>query len=168
MLAAQADLKKAEADLWPKISIEGFFGVQRTSSGVIASGNPVWFLTSSIAAPLLNFGRLHSAVDAASARSKEAMHSYENITLLALQEAKTALSDYLNGVNAVNQQTRALKHRQNAVRIAKERFKRGLTDMTELTTAQTELDQATLAMIEKKTAAAIAYIRLYKALGTRT
>lgn len=86
--------------------------------------------------------------------------------LKALQETRTALSDYLSGLAAVAQQEGALKHRRDAVALAKERFTRGLTDMTDLTTAQTELDEATLTLIERQANAAIAYIRLQKALGT--
>lgn len=49
--------------------------------------------------------------------------------------------------------------------IARERFERGLTDMTDLTTAQAELDQATIELIREKTTTAIAFIRLQKALS---
>jgi NodT family efflux transporter outer membrane factor (OMF) lipoprotein len=167
IIAAQADLRGAEADLWPKITLSAFFGVQETSSGLegMTASNPIWSLASAITAPLLNFGRLRGAVDAADARAQRAALEYENAVLLALQEARTALSDYLNGVNAVNQQAIALKHRQETVALAQERFNRGLTDMTDLTTAQAELDQATIALIERKASAAIAYVRLQKALG---
>jgi outer membrane protein TolC len=167
LLAAQADLSEAEANLWPRITLSAFFGVQETSSGLeaVTASNPVWSLASAVTAPLINFGRLRGAVDAADARAQRAVLEYENAVLLALQEARTALSDYLNGVNAVNQQATALKHRQETVALAQERFNRGLTDMTDLTTAQAELDQATIALIDRKAAAAIAFVRLQKALG---
>lgn len=167
MTAAQADLKEAEANLWPKITLSAFFGVQETSKGLepVTASNPLWSLAGGITAPLLNFGRLHGAVDAANARSARAALEYENAVLLALQEARTALSDYINGVNAVTQQAIALEHRQKTVHLAQERFNRGLTDMTDLTTAQAELDQATIALIKQKAATAIAYIQLQKSLG---
>lgn len=165
MIAAQADLGKAKADLWPKLDLGGFFGADSSSSSVPIAANPIWSLTYSATMPLLNFGRLQGAVDAADARAKEAALDYQNIVLLALQETRTALSDYLNGINAINQQALALKHRQNTIQLAKDRFEHGLTDKTDLTTAQTELDQATLALITQKQNTAIAYIRLQKALG---
>jgi len=167
IMAAQADLREAEANLWPRVTLSTFFGVQETSEGLeaIAASNPVWSLAGNITAPLLNFGRLHGAVDAADARAQRAVLQYENAVLLALQDARTALSDYLNGSNAANQQAAALKHRKATVALAHERFNRGLTDMTDVTTAQAELDQATIALIERKATAAIAYVRLQKALG---
>lgn len=165
MIAAQGDLAKAEADLWPRLSVGAFFGLQDGSNGLIIAENPVWSLSSSITAPLLNFGRLRGAVDAADAKSKAASLNYENGVLNALQETQTALSDYLNGINAVAEQEKALASRKDTVKLATERFEQGLTDMIDLTTAQSELNNATITLIERRAVAAIAFIRLQKALG---
>lgn len=165
LLAAQADLAEAEANLWPRITVSGFFGAQATSGALPAADNPIWSLASGLTAPVLNFGKLHGAVDIGNAQAMEASLAYENATLTAMQEARTALSDYLNGINAVNRQQETLRHRRDAVGLAGERFQRGLTDMTDLITAQAELDNATLALIDKKANTAIAFIRLQKALG---
>jgi multidrug efflux system outer membrane protein len=165
LLATEARLRQAEANLWPQISISSFFGVQDGSDSMQLSGNPVWSLASGITAPLLNFGRLRGEVAASGARVQMALLSYENVTNLALQETKTALSDYLNGVNTVSAQEQALQNRQEALRLARIRFEQGLTDMTDLTTAQAELDQATLALIALQTQTAVAYIRLQKSLS---
>ncbi len=165
LLSFQANLEQAEANFWPQISISTFFGVIAGTKGAQLGNNPFWSLASSLTAPLLNFGRLTGALDVANAQSREAQYNYEKAILLALQEIKTALSDYLNGLNTLIAQGEALKRRQETVAIAKERFNRGLTDMTNLTTAQTELDQATLELIADKTSTAQAFIRLQKTLG---
>lgn len=165
MIAAQADLAKAEADLWPRLTIGAFFGLQEGSGGLPMAANPVWLLRSAISAPILNFGRLRGAVDAADARSTIASLNYENGVLLALQETQTALSDYLNGINAVTEQEKALASRKDTVTLATERFEQGITDMTDLTTAQSELNNTTITLIERRAVAAIAFIRLQKALG---
>lgn len=116
--------------------------------------------------PVLNFGRLQRQIDATDARTLEASLRYQDVVNRALQETKTALSDYLNGMQAVQLQQEALTARKNTVALATERFERGLTDMTDLTTAQSELDQATLELIIKEITTAIAYIRLQKALSS--
>ena len=165
MLAAQSDLVKAEADLWPKLSLQGFFGAQHLSSGLVGPSNPIWSLAAGITSPVFNFYSFRSAVDQANAASKEAALTYENQVLLAVQETHTALSDYLNGINAVTQQAAALDRRSEAVKLADERFRAGASDRINLTTAQSELDQANLALVTQKATAAIAYIRLQKALA---
>lgn len=168
LLAARADLAQAEASLWPQVSIGAFFGVQDGTNNLRLAENPIWSIANSISVPILNFGRLRGLVKSADAKAQQALLEYENNVNLAFQESKTALSDYLHGVNAMNSQAQTLSHRQETVDIARERFERGLTDMTDLTTAQTELDQASLSFISSQTSAAIAYIRLQKALGTAT
>ena len=165
LLAANAELAQAEAALWPRVSLGGFFGAQDAPANLPFASNPIWAVTSGVTMPLLNFGRLQSQIDAADERSRQAALAYENASLTALQEAKTALSDYLGAKAAAAQQEESLKHRKLAVKLARERYTRGLTDMSELTTAQTELDQATLTLIERKSQVAIAYIRLHKSLG---
>ena len=165
LIASQADLAQAEANLWPQISISSFFGMTRGTTSAHLGSNPFWTLGSSLTAPIFNFGRLSGAIDAANAQTKAAEYNYESVTLLALQEIKTALSDYLNGLNTISAQTEALKRRQEMVKIAKERFHLGLTDMTELTTANSELIQATLTLISHKSVTAEAFIRFEKAMG---
>ncbi|NCY25414.1 MAG: TolC family protein [Alphaproteobacteria bacterium] len=165
LLAAKAELAQAEAALWPRITLGAFFGAQDTPPGLPFASNPIWAVTSGLAMPVLNFGRLSSLVDAADERSQQAALSYQNVALTAMQETKTALADYLGAKAATAQQQDALAHRKLAVKLARERYTRGLTDMSELTTAQTELDQATLTLIERKTQTSIAYIRLQRALG---
>jgi len=166
LLASDADLSQAESDLWPKLTLGGFFGGQESSTGALIAGNPIWSIAAAISMPLLNFGKLRGAIDAADARAQQASLDYENATLSALQETHTALSDYLNGLNAVAQQQQSLEHRKTSVSLANERFTNGLSDMTDLTTAQSELDEATLTQINRQAAAAQAFVRLQKALGT--
>lgn len=165
MAAADAQLAQAEAELWPRISLQAVFGVREGSDGLPIAGNPMWSLASSLTAPLFNFGKLRGAVDVANARTEAAQLAYEKGVLSALEETHTALSDYVQGINAVAEQEAALTHRKDTVALAAERFENGLTDMTNLTTAQAELNQATLELTERKAQAAIAYIRLQKALG---
>lgn len=166
MIAAQADLQKAEADLWPRITLAGFFGVRDLPSGVPAADNPIWSLATSLSAPLLNFGRLRGAVDVANARAKQASLAYENAVGDALEEIRTALSDYAGTLAALRQQKRVQSHRDEALKLAQARFASGLTDMSDVTTAQAELEQASLDVISREAEAAIAYVKVQKALGT--
>jgi NodT family efflux transporter outer membrane factor (OMF) lipoprotein len=165
MLAIQSDLIRAEADLWPQISIGSFFGVKNISGKIAATDNPVWSLTSSIIAPILNFGKLRGAVNAANARAKQATLGYENKVLNALQEAKTTLSAYINGLKSVNAQQIALTHYLDNTKLTRERFKLGLIDMLKFIDAQEDLDQANITLSENKACTAITFIRLQQALG---
>lgn len=165
--AAAFDLAQAEADLWPKLSVSQFFGAQETSRGLepFTAGNPIWSAANSITMPIFNFGQLRNRIKASDARAKTAVLEYENAVLMALEEARSAFSDYMNGVEQIKKQDASLRHRRDAVALAKERFDRGLTDMVDLTTAQSELDSAAIALINAEASTAIAYARLMRAMG---
>ncbi|MFN8929160.1 MAG: TolC family protein [Alphaproteobacteria bacterium] len=165
MIAAQADLAVAEAKLWPSINIGGFFGLRDVSGNVSTAQNPIWSLAADMSAPMLDFGRLRGQVDASNARAEAATLRYEQRVIGALQEARTAFSDTLEGVNAMRIQQRALEGREDASNLEMDRFRNGLTDMTNLTTAETERVRASLQLILARGNAANASIRYYKALG---
>jgi NodT family efflux transporter outer membrane factor (OMF) lipoprotein len=166
MLASEANLKEAEANLWPRLTLSGFFGVQHTSSQVIAADNPIWSLASGLTMPLLNFGKLDAAIDVAEARQKQAMLQYKNTVLLAVQETNTALSDYLQNMNAEQAQLRVIAQQKNTVALARERYNHGLTDMLALNTEQVGLDNARIDLLQRNAATKTAYVRLHKALAS--
>jgi NodT family efflux transporter outer membrane factor (OMF) lipoprotein len=166
LLATKSDLKLAKANLWPRITLRSFFGVQDSTANAPFATFPIWSLASGVTAPLFNFGKLQGAIDSSKATVQLAILSYKNTSLRALQEAKTALSDYLNGINATHQQLNALNYRKEALHLATQRFTYGLTDKTDVTTAQSELNEATVLYIDRQAETAIAYVRLHKALGT--
>ncbi len=165
LLASQSQLKEAESSLWPTLTLSSFFGMQHGSEGLWLDDNPIWSWGSAMSGPILDFGRLRGTIDAADARSLEALLVYENTLNFAVQETKTALSDYLNGRNAIEKQSDILRSRAATVDIEKARFENGLTDMIPVSMARAEYLQANLTMIQRNTAHAIAYIHLQKALG---
>ena len=165
MLSAKAGLELAEANLWPKLSLRSFFGVQEISNGMIEAGNPIWSLAADISAPVLNFGVLRGAKNAADANSQAAIFVYEKAVLTALQEASTSLSDFLNSVNALEDQEKTIQHRGETIDLARKRYESGLTDMSDLVAAQSDLKRTNLERIDIKLKALQAYIRLQKSLG---
>ncbi len=165
MDAQNANLAAARANFWPQLNLASFYGVHNVNSSPMAAANPIWSLLGAITLPLFQGGQLQAAAAIADAQSQQAALRYQQLAIQAVAEVKTALADYLQGINAAQEQAESLKHRKAAVSMAHERFKRGLNDMTDLTTAQAELDLATIELINKQAAAIQAYIRLLKALG---
>jgi multidrug efflux system outer membrane protein len=161
---SRAEIAQAEAALWPSIDLGAFFGLQN-ASGTTLGDNPVWNLAGTLTTPIFRFGQLRAAIEAADAREKQSLLNYQSVALDALQEVQTALSDYIHGLDAVTKQQEALIRRMDTVQLAQERFTRGIDNMTDLTTAQTEQEQAALNLVQQKAGTVIAYIRLQKALG---
>lgn len=165
LLAANASIREAKASLWPQLSLAAFFGVQDATDGLPAGDNPAWSVGGSVQVPLLNFGRLEGAIDASMGNEDYAKTYYENTVTMALQETKTALSEYLNSRRSLLNQTEGLSHYQSTRALTEDRFKNGLTDMTPVLAADIELDQAKLKQIDIERHAISAYIRLETALA---
>ena len=165
LFAAKYELMLAEANRWPRLSIGGYYGYQDGSSNLPLAANPISALSGNILFPAFNFNRLKSIVNLNEAHTQKAFYEYQRTILIALQESYTSLNNYLQGLATIKADTATLKKRRLTVHLAIERFQKGLSDMTDLTTAQTELNEAELRLIESKKQTAIAYIELQKALG---
>jgi len=85
--------------------------------------------------------------------------------LLAMEESHRALVDYLNGLNAIARQERAVAHQKSRAVLAKSRFDSGLSDMTDYMAAQADLARASLELITRKSQTALSFIDLQDALA---
>jgi len=89
LAAARASTRSAQASLFPDVSIGAFYGNQDTS---VKSSVDVWNAAATVYWPLLNFGRIKSQVDVASAREVEAYEGYRLTAIAALADVRTKLS----------------------------------------------------------------------------
>lgn len=165
--SAEARVKQAEADLWPKVSVTGFFGVAQADEvlNFIVGDNPIWAIGSTLSQPLLNFGKLRNLLKARDAQLEQAAAHYERLTHLALQETSSALSDYVKGINRVHENEKKIASRKRSLQLAEEQFNRGLVDMTHLLHMRLELAQTKLQNFVERKLAAEAYVRLQEALA---
>ena len=162
---AKAELSQAEAALWPTVSIEGFFGAQHVSQRGISADNPIWSLASSFTAPLLNFGKLRGAVSLADASSQEAELSYEDAVLTALLDTNTAVNSFTGAYTEFKRGEEELDHRRTSATLSKIRYEKGLTDMTKPLAAQSSALVSESDVLDKRSEAAIAFVKLQVALG---
>lgn len=89
LTAARASTRSVEALLFPDVSVGAFFGNQDTN---VRSSADVWNAAATIYWPLLNFGRIKSQIDAASAREVGAYEGYRLTAIAALADVRTKLS----------------------------------------------------------------------------
>jgi len=89
LAAARASTRSAEAALFPDVSIGAFYGNQDSS---VRASFEVWNTAATVYWPLLNFGRIKSQIDMASAREVEAYEGYRLTAIAALADVRTKLS----------------------------------------------------------------------------
>jgi NodT family efflux transporter outer membrane factor (OMF) lipoprotein len=124
--AAFNSLDQAKAAKLPSISLSSNIGGSSTDlSQLLNPSNLAWQALGSIAAPLIDGGRLDAAVDAATADQTAAIASYAQAALQAFSDVETALDQ-----GSVLKQRQlalrtALSEAENALRIANLQFKEG-------------------------------------------
>jgi NodT family efflux transporter outer membrane factor (OMF) lipoprotein len=165
--ANAASVRQAEADFWPKLRLSSLLGVQETSEGLeqLTASNPVWALSSSLTAPLLNRRALQGRLEVANARESRAAIAYENAVLVALQESQTFLTQYLSAYNSIRRQQMAIERSQANLQIAMTRHRTGLTDYLPVLVAEQELIAFNLELIRLQSETSRAYIGFRRAIA---
>lgn len=157
IMVAEAQVRVARANKWPQFNMTSFFGYGSGSS-ILAISNPMQSIALEVLNPVINFGSLQSAVEVAEAAYVMARMSYDiNLQNLFYSKDNTR-QEYNSGMRSVELQQEALKFRKQTVVLLFDRFSSGLTDMMDVTTAQGELNQSALTLIDLKAYALTAYM----------
>lgn len=162
-LASRTALSGAAfAEMFPKVSLDGFFG--STESNLFGAATP-WNAAGNLLMPILNFGALKAQVKAADARQEQAFETYQQTVLLTLEGTKNAFTSYKNEQKRTQQLNSVLKKRQKIVEISKQQYKAGsITQLDLLLAQQNQLDAENNFVISEASKAQNA-IALYEALG---
>ncbi len=152
----------ALSQLYPKISLQAFFGSQM--SQVYGYSTPI-NATASVLMPLLDWGRLHGQIDAAKARQQEAFYTYQQTVLLALEQIENALTAYMNEQKRQGLLSAAAQEQGKAAEVAREQYKVGATTQLDLLTAENNQLDADNELTLSNAALATDLIQLYSVLG---
>lgn len=166
VIAATSQVGVAEADRFPSISLQGFFGTAAADhSDLFSSSSRAWGATGSLTSPLIDFGRTAAAVDSAESQMRQARIQYRNAVNTAYIEVREALELYqLSGqLNEVLQQQLISVNRQ--LELVEVAHKEGLVSLLEVLDARRMQHNAKLAQAEAKAQLLAASATLYKALG---
>lgn len=162
-LAQAAALSNAAfAELFPKLSLEGFLGLQR--SDLYGSLSP-WSATINGLVPLLNFGRIRAGIDEADARQKEAYENYQQSVRLAVEGTENALTAYLGERRRAASLASAAIGQARAADIAREQYKSGVAGQLDLLVAERSQLDAENDLTQSQAEVAEDLVRLYRAMG---
>lgn len=164
--AATARVGVAEADLFPKFSLTGSFGLQSDQVGELADlDSRRWGIGPSVRWNLFDGERLRRTKDAAASRERQALLEYQQVVLLAIEEAENALVDlrFAQQRNAALQE--AVRANQEAVDLADALYRGQLSTFLNVLEGRRQLFDAEDALVVSDAEVARAVIALYKALG---
>ena len=170
-LAAQtAKVGVATADLYPKFSLSGSIGIEAPlfsefKSNLSNSSN--WTLSGGpgISWTIFDAGAIRQNIKVQSELQEQALIEYESTVLSALEEVENALVAYANEQNKMESLDKAMQAAQSASELAWQEYQSGLTDFSDVLTAQQSLLSFQNQLTQSRGTVTSNLIRLYKTLG---
>lgn len=166
LAAATADIGVATAELFPRLSLLGGVGLQARHPGDLVSADSLRFqLGPTLRWPIFSGGRIRAQIRAADARADAATARYEQAVLAALADSETALNRYASAGRTRVEREAARMAADEAVTLARRRYRAGEDDLTALLQAQSAFSAADRLRIVALAAELQQVGALYKALG---
>jgi len=136
---ACANVGVATADLFPKITVSGSLGSQRTGSGDLLNGVNVWSIAGNLLQPIFRGGELRARKRSAVAAYDAAAAAYRQTVLQGLQEVADTLSALDRDSLTLQARSDAAGHARVAYGIARQQYLLGGLSHLALLDAQRQL-----------------------------
>ena len=166
LAAETARIGVAEAARYPGFQLSGSIGLDALRAGDVFSGTAIGYsLLAGVAGTLFDGGRLRQRVEIQNAVQEQALASYENTLLTALQEVEDALVALANSRLRQEALGLAAAAARNAALLARQRYSSGLIDFLTVLDSERSLLSVEDSLAVSDVARVTALIQLYKALG---
>ena len=171
--AAEARLRAADAELaatarrrFPAFGLSGAIGLLAFGlENLFDSESLVGSLAASVAAPLLDFGRLEAEIDGAAAEKKAAFAAYRGAAYRALGDAETAYALVATADRESKSAAAEAADLARAARLAETRQRAGLADFLTVLDARRAADASGERAAAAQGRALRARVLLWQALG---
>lgn len=162
-LAQASDLADAAVrDLFPTISLSGFFGV---ADSALSSAKTVWNVAANAAVALIDFGRLEGAIDSARAQEWQTFEAYRQVVIGAVVEVETALSDYAHLRAQRLALSASFDAAERAFSMSLALYREGEIGFLDVLDAQRSLNGVEADLVSALGMQSESLVRLYKSLG---
>lgn len=165
LAVANASVGVATAELYPKINLAAFIGLQNTTITDFTPLGKSWSAASSLTMPIFNWGKLNANIDSKKAQYEQTFLTYQATVLTAFKEVEDALVAYRKEQQRHKALAQAVAANRLAVQLAEERYRKGLTAFLDVLQSQTGLYQAQSLLVNSEAAQSNDLVALYKALG---
>jgi NodT family efflux transporter outer membrane factor (OMF) lipoprotein len=165
MAMANAQVGIATAELYPKVNLAAFIGLQNLKITDFTPMGKSWSSASTITMPLFNWGKLQANIESKDAEFEQSFFAYQSTVLTAFKEVEDALVSYRNELLRYESLSKAIISNQTALDLAKERYTKGLTGFVDVLQAQESVYQTQILKIQSLAIMTQQGIALHKALG---
>jgi multidrug efflux system outer membrane protein len=166
LAAATAEIGVATADWFPKFNLSGNIGVDASRiQGLGNWGNSLWSYGPGVTWNIFAGGQIVSNIELQNALAAQALTTYQQTVLSALQEVQNVLVAFANEQHRRVALAEAVDLNQRAVVLATRRYKQGVTDFLIVLDAERSLFASQVALEQSNRAVGTDAVVLYKALG---
>lgn len=166
LVAANARIGEARAQLFPRIGLTGYLGSESTSLSDLFTGPAsIWQLAFVASQPIFQGGRLFGEIEVVEARERAALAQYQRTLQETFREVRTALSTQSRAREAYEAEGARVAALTEALRLARIRYLNGLLSQLEVIDAERNLLQAELNRIDALRAQRAAVADVVRALG---
>lgn len=166
LVAKNAAIGQAVADLYPNVSISALFGYQSIRGTRLFTPNSEAFsYAPQITLPIFHWGQLVNNVELQKEIKEEYVQTYKQTLLNAVSEIKDAIVAVDKEYRKNASQNNSVEHMQNVMDYTLEKYKQGLIDFSDQLTAEQSLLASQLALIESNGTIYKNIIAYYKSIG---
>lgn len=166
LIAANADIVQARTAYFPRIGLTAALGQQtRDLSTLLDPASLFWSMLGNLTLPIFRAGSIDAVVAAANARQKQALAQYTQAVQSAFRDVGDALANVGAGRDIVTTLVRRIASLKSTLRLADLRYQNGYTNYLEVLSAQRDLAQAEIALIDAERIQLSAVVGVYRALG---
>lgn len=165
LASATAQIGVATSELYPKINLAAFLGLQNTRITDFSPIGKSWSMASSLSIPIFNWGRLRANVESKEAQRDQALWAYRSTILTAFREVEDALVAYAKEQERLRSLEQSVEASRLAVHMADERYRKGLTSFLDVLAAQQALYEVESQRLQSEAQVSSDLVALYKALG---
>ena len=166
LIAAAEQRNVAAALRYPRITLAGLIGVEDNRVGdLLDNGSRAWSFSGGLLAPLIDFGRIRAAIDAADAIQEQAYLTYEQTARAALQETQTALVLYTQGKLRQQELSQAADSARRAAQLARRQYTAGALSLLEVLDAERSVYAVELNAAQATADVSIRLVNVYESMG---
>ena len=164
--AALADVGVARADLYPKFDLTLGLGLQSAGTSHFASiSSRYWSIVPGLSLPVFNRGAIKANLARKEGVYQEALAAFRASYHSALEDVENALANYYAERTRAASLAESLSQSRQALALAQERYRRGLTSFLDVLTAQSSVHTAQRSLTQSQALILTDLVALHKALG---
>jgi len=166
LAAATARIGAATADLYPSFSLTGSLGSQTHDTRLMFDRNSfLWSVGPGVRWPVFDAWRIRSNIEIQNALQAQALTTYQQTILIALEEVENALVAYRQEQVRHVSLGEAVNANRRALALANDRYAKGIDDFLTVLESQRSLYSTQDELVQSEGSVVTNLIALFKALG---